>query len=80
MTIYTEKCSPSITGHTAGVREILGQAFSRWMRTQRLRKRLAEERRQLLEMPDYLLDDMGLSRQDAIEESLREDIPLARLK
>ena len=78
MTAYTEKCSRSMTGHTDGVLEILSQAFCQWMQTQRLKFKLAQERRQLLEMPEHQLQDIGLTRLDAIDEASRSDIPAQR--
>ena len=78
MTAYTEKCSRSMTGYPEGVLEILSQAFCQWMQTQRLRSKLAQERRLLLEMPEHQLKDIGLTRIDAIEEASRSDIPAQR--
>ena len=78
MTAYTEKCSRSMTVYPDGLREILRQAFCQWMQSQRLRFKLAQERRQLLEMPEHQLKDIGLCRADAIDEALRSDIPPAR--
>ena len=78
MTTYTEKCSRSMTGYPDGVLEILSQAFCQWMQTQRLKFRVARERRLLLEMPEHQLKDIGLTRVDAIEEASRTDIPSAR--
>ncbi len=78
MTAYTEKCSRSMTGYLADALEILNQAFCQWMQTQRLRFRLAQERRQLLEMPEHQLRDIGLTRAEATAEALRTDIPSLR--
>ena len=78
MTAYTEKCSRSMTGYTDGVLEILSQAFCQWMQTQRLRFKIAQERRLLLEMPEHQLKDIGLTRLDAVDEAMRSDIPASR--
>ncbi len=79
MTAYTEKCSRSMTGYPEGLLEILRQAFCQWMQSQRLKFRLARERRQLLEMADHQLKDIGLTRADAVDEALRTDFPPARV-
>ena len=78
MTVYAEKCSQSMTGHPEGILDLLTLAFCQWMSNQRLRFSLAKERRQLLDMPEHMLKDMGVSRYDAITEALREDIPSNR--
>ncbi len=78
MTAYTEKCSRSMTGYPEGLLEILRQAFCQWMQNQRLKFKLAQERRQLLEMPEHQLKDIGLTRLDAIAEASRTDIPARR--
>ncbi len=80
MTAYTEKCSRSMTGYPEGLLEILRQAFCQWMQTRRLRFRIAQERRQLLEMPEHQLKDLGLTRADAVDEASRMDIPAQRAR
>ncbi len=40
-----------------------------------LQARIKQERKQLLEMPDYLLKDMGITREQALAEASRQDLP-----
>jgi uncharacterized protein YjiS (DUF1127 family) len=75
MTTYTQNCSRSIVGHPAGALDILKMIFRQWMKNQRLRLKLAHERRQLQGMSDTILRDIGVSRAAADAEALRSDIP-----
>ena len=79
MTTYTENCSRSIAGNPAGALDILTQIFRQWMKNQQLKFRLAQERRQLQNLSDAALKDMGITRGEAMAESLRSDVPIARL-
>lgn len=79
MTTYTEDCSRSIAGHPAGVLEILTEAVCLWMKNQRLKFQLARERRQLQDMSDAMLRDLGIDRGAAQMEAARSDIPASRL-
>ncbi len=78
MTTYSGNCSRSIAGHPAGALDILTQIFCQWMKNQQLKFKLAQERRQLLELSDATLRDIGISRPEARTESLRTDIPITR--
>ena len=79
MTTYTGNCSRSIAGHPVGALDILTQIFRQWVKNQRLKLRLAQERRQLLEMSDDQLKDIGVSRLDARLEAQRSDLPMERI-
>lgn len=79
MTAYTQSCSRSIAGHPAGVLEILTEILCIWMKNQRLKVQLARERRQLLEMSDAMLQDIGIDHAAAQQEAARSDIPPSRL-
>ena len=79
MTTYTENCSRSIAEAPLGVWESLLQIFRTWMSDQQLRFKLRQERRQLAEMSDALLHDIGVSRVDAEREAARQDIPASRM-
>ena len=79
MTAYTQDCSRSIAGHPAGVLEILTEAVCLWMKNQRLKFQLARERRQLQDMSDAMLRDIGIDRAAAQVEAERSDIPANRL-
>ena len=79
MTTYTENCSRSIAGQTYGALDILTQAFRQWMKNQHLKFQVAEERRQLAEMSDSMLKDIGISRYDAEAEAMQTELPADRL-
>ena len=79
MTAYTQNCSRSIAGHPAGVLEILTEILCLWMKNQRLKFQLARERRQLEDMSDAMLTDIGIDRATAQAEAARNDIPASRL-
>lgn len=78
MTTCTESCSRSISGHPAGVLDILAQIFRQWMKNQQFRFRVAQERRQLLEMSDEMLRDIGVSRAEAEVEAEQTALPAGR--
>jgi len=48
----------------------------------RLRRQVAAERKQLAELPEALLKDIGIKREDAVLESRRDpgDLPKDRLE
>jgi len=79
MTTYTENCSRSIAGHPAGVLDILTQRFRQWMKNQQLKSLVAQERQQLLEMSDDMLQDIGISWAQAETEAMRTEMPIGRL-
>jgi uncharacterized protein YjiS (DUF1127 family) len=59
--------------------DILIQIFRQWMKNQQFKFRVAMERRQLLEMSDEMLKDIGISRAQAEAEALRSDLPSSRI-
>ena len=79
MTTYTESCSRSIAGHPAGALDILTQIFRQWMKNQKFKFRVALERRQLLEMSDEMLQDIGISRAQAETEASQTELPIGRI-
>jgi len=50
-----------------------------WAANEALKYRLRQERRQLAQMSDEMLRDLGVSRGDADAEAARTDVPAARL-
>jgi uncharacterized protein YjiS (DUF1127 family) len=58
--------------------DILTQIFRQWVKNQQFKFRVALERRQLLEMSDEMLKDIGISRAQAEAEALRSDLPTSR--
>jgi uncharacterized protein YjiS (DUF1127 family) len=79
MTTYTENCSRSIVGQPAGALDILAQSFHQWMKNQQLKSQVVQERRQLLEMSDDMLQDIGISWAQAETEAMRSEMPIGRL-
>jgi uncharacterized protein YjiS (DUF1127 family) len=59
--------------------DILTQIFRQWVKNQQFKFRVALERRQLLEMSDEMLKDIGISRAQAEAEALRSDLPSSRI-
>ena len=49
-----------------------------WSSDQTLRARIRRERRQLLELSDAMLHDLGITRHDAEAEARRDDVPVSR--
>ena len=76
MTVYTGTCSRSIVTATTGA---LIEIFRHWIGNQQLKFRLYRERQQLRQMSDSMLQDIGISRTEAIAEANRSDIPTQRL-
>lgn len=79
MTTYSENCSRSLAGESAGVLDTLLEKFCIWMKNQLLKVRIHQERRQLLSMSEAMLKDIGISRAAAEQEALRTDLPATRL-
>ena len=79
MTTYTEKCSRSIVEQPAAALDILTLLFRQWMKHQQFKFQVARERRQLMEMSDSMLHDLGISRAQAEAEAMRSELPAARL-
>lgn len=59
----------------------LVQSIKNWFELQRLQQAVRKERDQLAELPAHLLQDIGVSRAEALIESQRrmEDIPTGRM-
>ena len=78
MTVYTEKCSRSQFTGTAGIAETLSCLVREWLKNLQLKAAIRAERRQLAAMTDAELKDIGLSREQALAEAARHDIPQHR--
>lgn len=50
-----------------------------WAEREALKQKLSQERRQLAEMSDDMLRDLGIDRAGALAEAAKTDIPAARL-
>ena len=79
MATYSETCSRSLASSSAGVLETLGRSIRCWIEYQQLKRQVARERAQLLELTDAELKDLGISYYDAVTEAARHDVPAQRM-
>ena len=77
MTTYTENCSRTFDENHVRVVN-LKQLISNWFRNQQLKSQVSLERRQLSQMSDAMLRDIGIDRLEAQTEAQRIDIPASR--
>jgi uncharacterized protein YjiS (DUF1127 family) len=80
MTTYSTNCSRNIAGSSAGAFDTLVEKLCFYMKTQLLKARIRQERRQLANISEAMLQDLGISRADAEQEARRTDLPTARSK
>ena len=78
MSFHHADCARSPAVTQAGIIETLRRTVVHFAQTQRLRARLARERRQLDRLDDHQLRDIGIGRAEAEREAGRRDIPLFR--
>jgi len=78
MTTYSENCTQSTVVNTSGMLQRLAQLAHHWLNYQLLKARLHQERQSLLSMSDGMLKDIGISRAQAEQEAIRDDIPATR--
>ena len=79
MTMQTENYPAGPAEDHALTLERLLREVREWARRDSLRRQLRRERRQLREMSDRQLADLGISRHEAEVEARRQDIPAERL-
>ncbi len=80
MTTYTENYTQGIVGNFV---EALGNLVHRvrhWASIQQLKIDVKQERRQLLEMSDAMLSDLGITWDQAREEARKVDLPVVRIE
>lgn len=72
----------SVSGASRSYSAGLKRAARGWVARQSLRLQIIEERRQLAELPDHVLADIGIDRVDALQESRKGayDLPRDRLR
>jgi hypothetical protein len=58
---------------------IIKQVFLDWIAILELKIRVYRERKQLLGLSDTMLNDLGITRAQAVAEALRSDFPHERL-
>ena len=80
MTTYTQTCSHPVATDNSRVFDNLLQLAREYFQKMRLKSTINTERRQLLEMSDAMLSDIGIDRVQAAQEAARSDIPVARLE
>ena len=79
MTIYTDRCNENVGNSLYKFSCELIQGLNQMLLEQRLKASIRKERMQLMQMSDHMLKDIGISREQAREESRREDIPTTRV-
>jgi len=79
MTTQSEKLQAGLARDRAFTLQRLLRQVREWAAEESLRRRLGRERRQLLEMDEAMLADLGISREEAEAEARRRDIPAERL-
>ncbi len=78
MTICTENCNQNVQNSLYGITGHLFQRLQQWMVLQQAKSEVRNERNQLLSMSDQMLQDLGISREQAMQEAGRDDVPGAR--
>ncbi|MFT5659223.1 MAG: hypothetical protein ACI9KN_002506 [Gammaproteobacteria bacterium] len=79
MTTFSKNSTQDIAQNLDDAQHGLYRLLQQWVRIQRLKIEVANERKQLLTLSDARLRDLGTSRSEAVAESLRRDLPAARL-
>ena len=78
MTIYTEHCNENVQNSLYRFTCQLIQSLNQMLVAQRVKASIRKERIQLMQMSDHMLKDIGISREQAMQESKRDDIPATR--
>jgi uncharacterized protein YjiS (DUF1127 family) len=77
MNIRAEKYTADIDA--ASALDALLQKVRAWAKREALKQQLSKERRQLAEMSDEMLADLGIDRSAALVEASKTDIPAVRM-
>jgi len=77
MNTRVENYTPGVAA--ANALDTLLQKVRGWAQREALKYQLRQERRQLAEMSDAMLRDLGIDRADALAEAVSSDIPAERL-
>ena len=80
MTTYSGNCPNYIASVDVSLLESLSRRLYHWFKVQTLKLEISQERRQLLEMSEASLSDMGITRAQAEQEAQRIDLPVSRLE
>jgi uncharacterized protein YjiS (DUF1127 family) len=79
MTTYSQTCNHPVATDNSRVLDNLVHLCREYFQKLSLKSKINAERRQLLEMSDAMLNDIGIDRVQAAQEAIRRDIPEARL-
>jgi uncharacterized protein YjiS (DUF1127 family) len=79
MTILSTNYSQCIERNSSNVQGGLYLMLRHWFKTLELKEKVNQERRQLLEMTDAMLSDIGITRAQANAEANRVDLPAERI-
>ncbi len=78
MTTYTGNCNQGVDKSLFTASGNLVLRLQRWLEIQQLKANLRNERRQLLEMSDFMLKDLGITCDQAMHEAQQVNIPETR--
>lgn len=79
MTNLSTNYSQCIERNSSNVQGGLYLMLQHWFKTLELKEKVNQERRQLLEMTDAMLSDIGITRAQANAEANRADLPAERI-
>ena len=79
MTTLSRNYAQCMDGNSSNVQGGLYLLLQDWFTTLEIKFKVDRERRQLLEMSDAMLSDMGITRAQANAEAHRVDLPIERL-
>jgi uncharacterized protein YjiS (DUF1127 family) len=79
MTTFTDNYDERLAQELLRKQGVLKQIFLQWLQVLELKIKVYRERQQLLAMSDIRLNDLGITRAEAVAEGSRSEIPLARL-
>jgi uncharacterized protein YjiS (DUF1127 family) len=78
MTTLSNKCTHSVGQNVHHTQNGLYDMLAQWFETQALKIAVKQERQQLLSLSDTMLKDLGITREAAVIESARQDLPINR--
>ncbi len=79
MTINHQVCNDNIAVQSRGFLPSLLQAIRHQLKIQQFKADVQRERKQLAELSLDALNDIGISREQAVDESRRRSLPAQRL-
>jgi uncharacterized protein YjiS (DUF1127 family) len=79
MTICIDNCNKLAGLDLPGTQESVKHIVFRWIAMQALKRQVYLERKQLMEMSEAMLKDMGLTHAEVAAEARRNDLPQERM-